>query len=205
MPMHVVHHWLHGWSVSGHFDSYNECIIFVCFLLIVSSLQLCVSFVKASLFAEFDLRVLVEQLRSGRAVVWVFVAVFHVCWPQALGRVILNLFLTPKGQVWVPLVVMGGCRGSGRSSGVPGTATSCSGLELEAFVWFAEKSSDLLVEQHLGNTMALLWTKAFLWCPTPSISVSMHRVWCCDEFKVKYVGVLRVECHVTAIKVKSVL
>ena len=57
---------------------------------------------------------------------------------------------------------MGGRRGSGRSAGVPGTATSCSGLELEAFGWFAESASDLLVEQHLGRIMTVLWTKAFL-------------------------------------------
>jgi hypothetical protein len=90
--------------------------------------------------------------------------------------VILNLFSTPKGHLCVPLVFMGGRRGSGRSVGVPGTATSCPGLELEAFVWFVHTSSHLLVERDLGCIMAVLWTKALLWCPTPSISVSMHRV-----------------------------
>jgi hypothetical protein len=59
-------------------------------------------------------------------------------------------------------VLMGGRRGSGRSVGVPGTATTCSWLELEAFVWFAEKSSDLLVERVLRRIMAVLWTKALL-------------------------------------------
>ena len=100
---------------------------------------------------------------------------------------------------------MGGRRGSGRSSGVPGTATSCSGLESEAFVWFVQTSTDLPVEQHFKRIIAVLWTKALLWCPTLSISVSMHRVTCCDEFKVKYVGVLSVLCVHIADNMKSVL
>ncbi len=44
----------------------------------MTSLQLCVSFVRASLFAEFDLSVLLEQLRSGRAVVGVFIVLLYV-------------------------------------------------------------------------------------------------------------------------------
>ncbi len=114
---------------------------------------------------------------------------------MALRRSIFDSFLTPKGHLCVPLLIMGGRRGSGRSSGVPGTATTCSGLESEAFVWFVQTSSDLLVEQHLERIIAVLWTKAFLWCPTLSISVSMDRVSCCDRLEVKYVGVLSVVCH----------
>ncbi len=93
-------------------------------------------------------------------------------------------------------MVGSGRRGSGRSSGVPGTATSCSWLESEAFVWFAETASDLPVERDLRRIMAVLWTKALLWCPTLSISVSMDRVSCCDQLEVKYVDIMNVVCHV---------
>ncbi len=123
---------------------------------------------------------------------------------MALGRSILDTFSTPFGHLCVPLVVGSGRRGSRRSTGVPGTATTCSWLESEAFVWFVQTDSDLLVERVLERKIAVLWTKAFLWCPTLSISVSMHRVLCCDEFKVKYVCVLSVVCAVIAIMVKSV-
>ncbi len=45
----------------------------------MTSLQLCISFVLASIFAKFDISVLLEQLRSGRAVVGVFIVVLYVC------------------------------------------------------------------------------------------------------------------------------
>jgi hypothetical protein len=102
----------------------------------------------------------------------------------------------PKGHLCVPLVLVGGRRGSGRSSGVPGTATTCSWLESEGFGWFAELSSDLPVERVLRRIMAVLWTNAFLWCPTVLVFVYKHRVSCCEQCKVKYVDILSVVCHV---------
>jgi hypothetical protein len=205
VSVHVLHHWCHGWSVSGHFDSWNVCFIFVCFVLFVASLQLCVSFVRASIFVEFNLCGLLEQLRSGRTVVGVFVVLLYVWWPQALGRAIFDTFLTPKGQLWVPLVVGSGRRGSGRSSGVPGTATSYSGLESEESVWFAETASDLLEERVLQRIMTVLWTKAFLWCPTLSIIVYKYRVSLCDYWEVSYVCVLSVLCVDIEHNVKNVI
>jgi hypothetical protein len=48
-------------------------------VLSVTSLQLCVKFVQASLFVKFHISVLLEHLRSDSAVVGVFVVVLHVC------------------------------------------------------------------------------------------------------------------------------
>ncbi len=46
--------------------------------MFVTNMQLCVWFIKASIFVNFDLRVLLEQLRSDRAVVGVFVVLLFV-------------------------------------------------------------------------------------------------------------------------------
>jgi hypothetical protein len=75
----VLCHCLCFWSVYTHFYTQFICDIFVRFLVLESSLRLCVFVLHVSNYARFTLVVCRERIMSGRTVEGVVFVVSHVC------------------------------------------------------------------------------------------------------------------------------